>query len=140
MMTLKTSVGNFGPFISAHKDDAIGAWVCDGVIYPQSVVGDGTLVAGAPDAAAPAGPSVPRQVSMLAARTVLYKENLLQLVEDLIAAMPGEAGDLARIKWATALTVRRDDDLVTQVIPQLGKTEAEIDAMFVAADLIDRES
>lgn len=138
MMTLKTSVGTFGPFISAYREGA--AWICDGVIYPESVVGDGTLVAGAPDAPPPAGPAVPRQVSMLAARTVLYKENLLQLVEDVIAAMPDEAGDLARIKWATALTVRRDDDLVTQVIPQLGKTEAEIDAMFAAADLIDRQS
>lgn len=138
MMTLKTSAGAFGPFISAYKEGAV--WICDGVIYPQSIVGDGLLVADAPDAVAPAGPTVPRQVSMLAARTVLYKENLLQLVEDLIAAMPGEAGDLARIKWAAALTVRRDDDLITQVIPQLGKTEAEIDAMFVAADLIDRAS
>ncbi len=138
MMTLKALNGTFGPFISAYKEGA--AWICDGVTYPESVVGSGALVAGAPDAVAPAGPAVPRQVSMLAARTVLYKENLLQLVEDVIAAMPGEAGDLARIKWATALTVRRDDDLVTQVIPQLGKTEAEIDAMFIAADLIDRES
>lgn len=140
MMTLKALNGTFGPFVSAFYDNERHCWNCDGVIYPESVVGAGALGAGAPDAVPSTGAPVPRQVSMLAARTVLYKETLLQLVEDVIFAMPGEAGDLARIKWATALTVRRDDDLVTQVIPALGKTEAEIDAMFIAADLIDRQS
>jgi hypothetical protein len=138
MMTLKTPAGIFGPFIAAHKEG--DAWICDGVVYFESVVGAATLVPGAPDATPPAAAPAPRQVSMLAARTVLYTAGLLELVEGIIANMPGEAGDLARIKWATALTVRRDDDLVTQVIPALGKTEAEIDAMFVAADLIDRQS
>ncbi|MRW85417.1 hypothetical protein GJ698_15130 [Pseudoduganella sp. FT26W] len=138
MMTLKTPADTFGPFVTAHQEGA--SWICDGVVYPASVVGDAVLVPGAPEAPPTLAPPVPRQCSMYAARTVLYTAGLLELVEGIIANMPGEAGDLARIKWATALTVRRDDDLVTQVIPALGKTEAEIDAMFVAADLIDRQS
>lgn len=137
MITLKTAVGDFGPFITAHKDGA--SWICDGVVYPESVVGAAQVAQGAPDAPPAPPAATPDRVSMLAARTVLYTEGLLGMVEEIIVSMPGEAGDLARIKWATALTVRRDDDLVTQVIPALGKSELQIDAMFMAADLIDRQ-
>lgn len=135
MMMLNTSSGSFGPFRSAVLQG--DAWLCDGVLYPVIVIGSAEVVQGMPDPA-PVPLVVPKQCSMYAARTILYKEGLLKLVEDVIAAMTGEDGDLARIKWASALTVRRDDDLVTQVIPQLGKSEAEIDAMFVAGDLVDR--
>lgn len=138
MMILKTPTGNFGPFITAFKDGE--AWNCDGVLYPESVVGLARAVPGAPEAAPALPPTAPDRVSMFAARTVLYAEGLLSMVEEIIVAMPDEAGDLARIKWSTALTVRRDDVLVTQVLPLLGKSEAQIDAMFVAADLIDRQN
>lgn len=78
-------------------------------------------------------PVVPQAVPMRSARRVLYTEGLLATVEGIIAGMTGEAGDLARIDWATALMVRRDDPVVVTLIPALGKTEAEIDAMFIVA-------
>lgn len=137
MMMLNTSAGVFGPFRSAVSQG--DSWLCDGIVYPTIVIGSAEVAQGAPDPIAPP-PVAPKLCSMFAARTVLYTAGLLQMVEDIIASLPGEAGDLARIKWATALTVRRDDVLVTQVIPSLGKSEAEIDAMFVAADLIDRQA
>ena len=137
MKTIISDAGTFGPFRAV---EVLGDRLrCDGIEYQFSVIGAHVLSDTAPNPVAPP-PTVPKQCSMLAARTVLYREGLLLLVEDVIANMAGEAGDLARIKWTTALTVRRDDDLVTQVIPQLGKTESEIDAMFVAGDLIDRAS
>jgi hypothetical protein len=137
MKTIISDAGTFGPFRSVEVlTDRLR---CDGIEYQFSVMGTYSINDGVPGPVTPA-PVIPKQCSMYAARTVLYRQGLLQLVEDVIANMDGEAGDLARIKWATALTVRRDDDLVTQVIPQLGKAEAEIDAMFVAGDLIDRDS
>ncbi|MDF3073463.1 MAG: hypothetical protein K0S54_1130 [Alphaproteobacteria bacterium] len=39
----------------------------------------------------------------------------------------------ALAKFEYSNTVRRDDPLLTTVVPALGKTEAEIDAMFIAA-------
>lgn len=137
MITLQTEVGSFGPFVSAAAEGA--GWLCDGIFYPEVVVGKGLLVHDAPPPEIPTvPPPVPTQCSMLAARTVLYKAGLLGQVEAVLAAMEGEDGDLARIKWTTALTVRRDDPLVVQVIPALGKSEAEIDAMFVAAVALDQ--
>ncbi len=136
MMMLNSSAGSFGPFRGAVQQG--DSWLCDGIVYPVSVVGGAVVVQGGPEPVAPPV-AIPSLCSMYAARTVLYREGLLQLVEDVIAGMTGEAGDLARIKWTTALTVRRDDDLVTQVIPQLGRSEVEIDAMFVAGALIDQK-
>lgn len=53
MITLKTPQGDFGPFVTAYPDG--DRWICDGIIYPKSVVGGGELVQGAP---AP-GPGAP---------------------------------------------------------------------------------
>lgn len=78
-------------------------------------------------------PIIPESVPMRSARRALYAAGLLTTVESAISSMPGSAGDLARIDWLTALTVRRDDPVVVTLIPALGKTEAEIDAMFIAA-------
>lgn len=78
-------------------------------------------------------PAVPQVIPMRNARRILYANNLLTTVEATINGLPGELGDLARIDWATALTVNRTDPIVTQVIPALGRTEEQIDAMFIAA-------
>lgn len=81
----------------------------------------------------PAAPAVPQAVTMLNARTALYLAGWLAPWEDLLAAMTGPEGDLARIKWAAAKTVRRDDPLVLLAIAALNKTAADADALFVSA-------
>ena len=78
---------------------------------------------------------VPTAVSMRNAQRILYREGLLASVEAVIAAMEGEEGDLARIDWARALTVERTDPVVLHLIPRLGKSELEIDHMFIDAAL-----
>lgn len=98
----------------------------------DAAIGDGWNGTAFVKPPAPA-PTVPQAVPMRNAQRVLYAAGLLATVEDIINAMPGAAGDLARIDWRTAQTIRRDDPAVLAVTPLLGKTEAEIDALFVAA-------
>jgi hypothetical protein len=79
-------------------------------------------------------PAVPESVAMWQARAILIEDDLLDDVNSILAAIPDDkARKLAQAKFEYSSTVRRDDPLVTQVIPQLGKTEAEIDGMFVRA-------
>lgn len=79
-------------------------------------------------------PIVPLSVAMWQARTILIEDDMLDDVNAILAAITDEkARKLAQAKFEYSSTVRRDDPLVTQVIPQLGKTEVEIDAMFLRA-------
>jgi hypothetical protein len=96
---------------------------------------DGTaFVRPAPPPSTPAAPSIPEEVSMWQARAVLIEDDLLDAVNAVLAKIPDErARKLAQAKFEYSSTVRRDDPLVTTIIPQLGKTESEIDAMFVRA-------
>jgi phosphoenolpyruvate carboxylase len=85
-----------------------------------------------PPAALP--PEVPAQVAMWQARAVLIEDDLLDAVNAVLAAIPDEkTRKLAQAKFEYSSTVRRDDPLLTTVIPQLGKTEAEVDALFIRA-------
>jgi len=77
---------------------------------------------------------VPQSVPMRNARLMLLQEGLLTTVQEHIANMEGVEGEAARINWEFALTVERNDPLVKYLIPTLGKTEDEIDQMFVEAD------
>ena len=76
---------------------------------------------------------VPVSVPMRNARLALYSAGRLKQVEDYIAAMEGVEGDLARIDWATALTVRRDSPIVAKLMTLLSLTGDQIDALFISA-------
>ena len=84
-------------------------------------------------AQASAPPLVPQSVPMRNARLALYSAGRLTQVEDYIAALEGVEGDLARIDWATALTVRRDSPIVAKLMILLNLASAEVDALLVAA-------
>jgi phosphoenolpyruvate carboxylase len=84
--------------------------------------------------ASQAVPAVPQSCAMWQARAILIEDDLLDDVNAVLAAIPDEkARKLAQAKFEYSSTVRRDDPLVTQVIPQLGKSETEIDQMFFRA-------
>lgn len=105
--------------------------------YERAVRGDAEQLDGQWQFAWTIAPAlVPASVSMRNAQRILYREGLLTSVEAVIATMEGEEGDLARIDWARALTVERTDPIVLHLIPQLGKSELEIDHMFIDADLL----
>lgn len=73
-------------------------------------------------------------VSMTALRLTLIEMELEDDVLAIINAMPDAKQKAAALAWwQTAQTVRRNHALVAQLAAALGKTDAEIDAIFAAA-------
>jgi hypothetical protein len=77
---------------------------------------------------------MPAIVSMTALRLTLIEMELEDDVLTIINAMPDVKQKAAALAWwQTAQTVRRNHALVAQLAAALGKTDAEIDAIFTAA-------
>jgi hypothetical protein len=77
---------------------------------------------------------MPVIVSMTALRLTLIEMELEDDVLAIINAMPDAKQKAAALAWwQTAQTVRRNHPLVAQLSAALGKTDAEIDAIFAAA-------
>lgn len=72
----------------------------------------------------PYAPVTPRQ-----ARLALLGAGLLTQVEAAVTA----AGGATQITWEYATQIRRDDPLIAQIGTSLGLTQAQIDALFIAA-------
>jgi hypothetical protein len=79
---------------------------------------------------------IPQEVTMRQAQLALLGAGLLQHVNDAIAAIPGPAGDAARITWEKSSAVRRDNALIAQLAVALGLTGPQIDALFVTASML----
>lgn len=90
---------------------------------------DGNYVEVAPTPEPPAIPTVPRAVTMRQARLALLGAGLLDAVAVAIAG----AGPVASIEWQYAQEVQRSAGLVPQMATALGMTDAQIDALFIAA-------
>lgn len=76
---------------------------------------------------------VPESVTMRQARQAMLSAGILSQVDALIAAMPGDDGESARIDWGHAHDVKRDWPLIGALGPQLGLTEQQIDDLFIYA-------
>lgn len=74
-------------------------------------------------------PPIPQSVTMRQARLALLGAGLLDTVETAIAG----AGPAAKIEWEYAQEVQRAAGLVPAMAIALGMTEAQIDALFIAA-------
>lgn len=81
-------------------------------------------------------PGVPRAVTMRQARLALLSAGLLTAVNDAVAAMPGAAGEAARIEWEFSQEVQRDKALALALAPVLNFSEAQLDALFIAASAL----
>ena len=90
-----------------------GAWVVETALPPQ--------------------PQTPQSVTMRQARLALLSAGLLAAVNAAIAAMPGVAGEAARIEWEFAQTVERDSPLLVGVSAGLNLTAAQIDELLTLA-------
>lgn len=77
--------------------------------------------------------TVPSEVSMWKAKSILEAQGFLPDIEKAINALPGEYGIVARQKWAHATVVSRTDVLVANLQVAFGWSDAVIDGMFIAA-------
>lgn len=76
---------------------------------------------------------VPLSVTMVQAQLALLGAGLLDKVSEAIAAIPGDEGRAARITWDKAVAVERGHPLIKAMQGALGMSDADIDALFVAA-------
>ena len=81
----------------------------------------------------PPPPVAPASVTMRQARLALLGAGLLDDVEAAIAALPSPQKEAARIEWEYSQDVQRHNGFVSALAPALGMTEAQTDALFIAA-------
>jgi len=70
---------------------------------------------------------------MRQARLVLHAAGKLAAVEVAVSAMPEPPREAARITWDYSQTVERRNPFVVMLAAQLGMSDADLDALFVAA-------
>lgn len=88
------------------------------------------------DRPAPPAPPRPRAVTMRQARLALNAAGLLSSVEAAINALPEPTKTQALIEWEYSNEVQRTNGIVAQLGPALGLSEAQLDALFSAAEAI----
>ena len=81
----------------------------------------------------PPPPVAPASVTMRQARLALLGAGLLDDVEAAIAALPSPQKEAARIEWEYSQDVQRHNGFVSVLAPALGMTEAQTDALLIAA-------
>lgn len=77
-----------------------------------------------------APPPVPQEVTQRQAMAALIKTNKLAQVEAALAAMTGQAGDLARNDFYRSNAFQRNWPLMEQMKPILNWTDADLDNLF----------
>jgi hypothetical protein len=77
--------------------------------------------------------AVPQAVTMRQARIALSRAGILGLVETSLSAMPGQAGEEARIEWDYSSEVHRNKPFVIQLGASLGLSRSAIDQLFITA-------
>ena len=101
--------------------------------FTQAEIDDALVVSQTPPA-----PSVPQEVTPRQFRLAMIQAGVTPAnIEAIIAAIPDETQRLlAETEWDYASSVKRDHPLVAQFGQALGKTDADIDAIFIAAKAI----
>lgn len=106
-----------GEFIEAPEGVEVG-WLWDGE----------TLTPPPPEP-----PVVPSAVTMRQARLALLGAGLLDDIDAAINGLPSLQKEAARIEWEYSQEVQRHNGFVSVLAPMLGLTEAQTDALFIAA-------
>jgi hypothetical protein len=84
----------------------------------------------------PPPPKVPEAVTMRQAKIALRRAGKLAIVNAALQAMPGDAGEDARITWEWSTEVQRQNPLILMMKPVIGMTDQEIDQLFISAALL----
>lgn len=79
---------------------------------------------------------IPTRVTMAKAQIAMSRKGVLQAVDAAIQAMPGTAGDEARIQWNKEPFVDRGAPLVAVVASAFKWTDQYVDDLFVLANSI----
>lgn len=104
--------------VDASIGGSIGDGYVDGIVVPK----------------VPPPTPVPESIAMWQAREELIDRDLLSLVMTVLNAIEDpikKAKALARFEYSS--TVRRDDALLTEVLPVLGFSTEQTDDMFISA-------
>ena len=81
---------------------------------------------------------VPERITTLQAELQLIEDGLLQPVNNTIEALPEPERLKASAKWHKSRYIYRADSLVEQLlVVGLGRTEEQVDQMFISAAAID---
>ena len=80
--------------------------------------------------------AVPAEITMRQARLALLGAGKLAAVDTAIDAMVEPAKSAAKIEWEYSNTVQRHNGFVAALGPALGLTDAQIDALFLAAQAL----
>jgi chloramphenicol 3-O-phosphotransferase len=81
----------------------------------------------------PAAIVVPDRIPMLNAHLELVDAGWMPQIVAFIESMPEHDSALARVYWDKALTMERGHPLVLAIPAAIGKTEAEVDELFIRA-------
>lgn len=76
---------------------------------------------------------IPDSVTQRQARIALLRAGLMPTVTAALAALPGQAGDEARIAWEYAQEIRRTDPLVSALAGALSLDSTALDTLFKTA-------
>lgn len=76
---------------------------------------------------------IPVAVTMRQARLALLQSGLLPNINDLIASMPGEGGEAARIEWDYSNIVERGRPVVEAIAAELQLSGEQVDNLFILA-------
>lgn len=75
----------------------------------------------------------PQVVTMRQARLALLGAGLLDDIDAAINSLPSPQKEAARIEWEYSQEVQRHNGFVSVLVPILGLTEAQTDALFITA-------
>lgn len=84
-----------------------------------------------------APPVVPERVPMLSAHLELIAAGWMPEIDAFIGEMPDPDRSIARVWLDKALTMARNHPLVLSIPAAIGKTESEVDALFIRAGARD---
>lgn len=85
----------------------------------------------------PPPPMVPDAVPKLNGKLAMVRAGWFSDIKAFLDAIPGTEGDEARVYFADTETMRRDHKMVLNISAALGKTPAEVDAMFILAATLE---
>jgi hypothetical protein len=85
----------------------------------------------------PTPPIVPDRIPMLNAHLVMIDAGWMDQVNAYINSIPGTNGAKVRAYLDKALTMERDHQLVKAIPAALGKTEADVDQLFILASTLN---